>query len=406
MKRTKNPLLGIRDLLGQLDVRVDRHPEYPDYRNTRGLARAFAGDLDGALTDLQCSLNRNPRYEAAIVNLAWLYVERGEVESVRSLLDEHGGQRMGSTRRGHIKMLDAYGRFGAQAGLEVLESYAPRSVPPSDEWLELDRLWLLSKENRESDLDVQMQRMLFWRPGAEPHFHAVGILNEAGIDPDGLQTWSEAFRGNPHVGGLLRECARICACGAGELRGDDLLHWGVTVSLDLSDYWMSVGWHHDLEGRDLEAENAFRHAIVADPMRAQPHIQLGLLKAATGYPREAVIELERATELQPHYADVRYMLGLLHQELECPDDAEAGFRTALAIHPGYLMARLALGSLLEASGRFEESVKMLETVRSSGMSSVDLEERLARIYDQLGSAEAAAEARARAVALTDEAAGN
>ena len=403
MKSPKNPLRRIRDLVHELDVRVDRHPGYADYRNLRGLARAFAGDLDGALTDLREALQKNPRYEAAILNLAWLYVERGEVGRVRELLDARGGQGMCSTRREHVKMLDAFGRFGAGAGLEVVESYAPRSVLPHDAWLELDRLWLLSKEKRTSELEAQMQRILTWRPDAESHFHAVGVLTDDGIDPQGLQAWAEGFRGNPDVTALMRECARICACGGGELRGDELLHWSVAFSLDLSDYWLSVGWYHDLEGRDLEAENAFRHASAADPKRAQPHIQLGLLHAAAGHPREAVFELERATELQPRYADVRYMLGLLHQELENLDDAEAEFRNALAIHPGYLMARLALGSLLEAQGGLEEAFKMLETVRTSGVSSVDLEERLARIHEKLGSFEAAAEARKRAIALADEA---
>ncbi len=231
----------------------------------------------------------------------------------------------------------------------------------------------------------------------------MGVLSDSGIDCGVLQAWCETFRVNPHVAAILRECAHICACGGGELRGDDLLHWGVALSLDLCDYWLSVGWHHDLEGRHLEAENAFRHAMAADPQSAQPHMQLGLLLAASVRPREAVAELERAAELQPRYADVRYMLGLLHQELDHLDDAEAEFRNALAIHPGYLMARLALGSLLEAQGGYEEALKMLEIVRGSGVSSVDLEERLARIYEHLGAEESAAEARQRAIRLTDEA---
>jgi tetratricopeptide (TPR) repeat protein len=404
MKKRMNPLLGIPDLVHELDLRVDRHPGYADYRNLRALARAFTADLDGALADLQEALQKNPCYEAALLNLAWLYVERDEVERARGLLEDRAAQGLCSSRRGHLKMLDAYGRFGAQAGLEVIESYAPRSAPPSDEWLELGRLWLLSKEKRESELDEQMQRVLHWRPAAESHFHAVGVLTDAGIDAEGLKTWAETYRGNPHVAMILHECARICSREAGKPRGDELLHWCVTVSLDLCEYWLSIGWHHDLEGRDLEAENAFRHALAADPKGAQPHIHLGLLHAATGHPREAVTELERATDLQPRYADVRYMLGLLHQELGHLDDAEAAFRNALAIHPGYLMARLALGSLLESQGGLEEAVKMLEIVRAAGVSSVDLEERLARLYHALGSSDAAAEARARAAALSDEAA--
>lgn len=403
MKKPTNPVLGIPDLVHELDLRIDRHPGYADFRNLRALTRAFIGDLDGALTDLQRALQKNPRYEAALLNLAWLYVERGEVERARGLIDDRAAQRMSSPRRGHIKMLDAYGRFGAQAGLDVLESYAPRSAPPSDEWLELGRLWLLWKEKREVELDVQMQRILEWRPAAESHFHAVGVLTDAGTDAGGLRTWAEAYRGNPHIAVVLRECARICSRQSGKPRGDELLHWGVTFSLDLSNYWMSIGWHHDLEGRDLEAENAFRHAMAADPKRAQPHIHLGLLQAATGRPREAIAQLERATELQPRYADVRYMLGLLHQELGHLDDAEAEYRNALAIHPGYLMARLALGSLLESQGGYDEAVKMLEIVRASGVSSVDLEERLAGLCDMLGRGDAAAEARVRAAALMSEA---
>lgn len=368
----------------------------------RGLTRAYAGELDGALDDLQESLRCNPRYTDALLNLAWLYVERREVGRVRELLEGRGGRGLSSTRRGHVKMLEAYGRWGPHAALEILESYAPRESPPTDTWLELDRLWLLWQDKRSVDADVQLRRIVTWLPEAESHFRAVGVLGDSGIDPNAAQLWADAFRGNPNVAGILRECARICACGGPDLRGDDLLHWSVTLSLDLCGFWLAVGAHHDMSGRVVEAESAFRQAIVADPKRAQPHIRLGLLYAALGRPRKSVYELERALDLQPRFADVRYLLGLLHEDLGHTDDAEAEYRNALAINPGFVMARLALGSLLEAGGVLDEALKMLETVRTSGLSSIDLEERLARIYESLGRREAAAEARQRALDLADD----
>ncbi len=402
MKNQPSPLQGIRDLCRELDARVERHPDYADYRNMRGLARAHAGDLDGALVDLQESLRRNPRYADALMNLAWLYVERREVGRLRELLDGRGGRGLSSSRRGHVKMLEAYGRWGPHAALEIVESYAPRESPPTDPWLELDRLWLLWQDKRSTDADAQLRRLVSWVPEAESHLRAVGVFEDHGIDPHTAQVWAEAYRGNPNVAGILRECARICACGGPDLRGDDLLHWSVALSLDLCGFWLAVGAHHDMGRRAVEAESAFRQAVAADPKHAQPHIQLGLLFAALGKPRKSVYELERALDLQPRFADVRYLLGLLHEDLGRVDDAEAEYRNALAINPGFVMARLALGSLLEASGILEEALKMLELVRTSGLSSVDLEERLARIYDSLGRREAADEARQRALDLADD----
>ena len=89
--RIPRPWLGDQIDLGQIWI---RGLESCSGRDDPAFDRQqYCGDLDGALSDLQEALRRNPRYEAATLNLAWLYVERGEVEAT---LLASAGLRLGS----------------------------------------------------------------------------------------------------------------------------------------------------------------------------------------------------------------------------------------------------------------------------------------------------------------------
>ena len=398
MNSSRNPIAGLNELLRELDARIQRHPAHADLRNLRGLARTYAGDGDGALADLRAALERNPNYQEARHNLAWLHCVRGELEPLRRLRSEPGTHALDASRRAQLQVLEALCAQGPGAALEVVERCAT-SAPARDALLELDRLWLLLDVGRDRAVERQLARILAWKPDAAPSFQAVGLLQ---VGPNGIAArtvWGGCFRGNPCVSSLLLECARIRAQGNAGPTWQELLHWGVALSLDLGAHWMAMGAQHDLDGHDAEAEIAFQRAIGVDPSNPHPHIKLGLLYASGGRPREARAELERAAELAPRYADVRYELGLVHDELGAADRAEAEFRAALGIHPDYALARLALGSLLESQRRDAEALPLLEGVRAAGVASADVESRLAALYERLGRADEARDARAQAQKL-------
>ena len=396
MKSRTTPLAGLPELVRELEARIQRHPTYPDFRNLRGVARAYAGDLDAALVDLHAALRHNPKYTTALVNLGWLHFRRGEPEQLRSILAESRSQSLAASSRAHLHVLEALCSEGRDAALGRLDSLAPTAAPPAAAWLELDRLWLLWQGERWEGVETQLARILAWVPGAAANFRTAGLLRPGTGGRQAFATWGACFQGNPHVACLLRECARIQAPGGDGMTWGDLLHWSAALSLDLCEYWMAVGAQHDLEGHDAEAEVAFRRAVDCDPDRPQPYIKLGVLCAAFGRPRQAVAALERAAQLAPRYADVRYLLGLLHEDLGGLEQAEAEYRHALGIHPHYTMAQLALGSLLEAERRDAEALPLLEGVRAAGLVSADVELRLAALYRRLGRPAEARRARSRA----------
>jgi tetratricopeptide (TPR) repeat protein len=399
MKSQPIPLTGLSELVRELEARIERHPNYPDLRNLRGAARAYLRDLDGALADVKAALGVNPKYEAALLNLAWIHSQRRDGAALAAFLGDRRTQGLSPARQTHLRFLERLGAQGEQAALALLESQAPSSLAPLDGWLELDRLWLLWRVGRWEMLEAQMARILAWLPGLAEHFRATGMLRAGERGREAFGVWGACYDGNPQVAGLLREAARIRAVAGSGMTWEALLHWSAVLSLDLCDYWLAVGWHHDFDGRDAEAELAFRRAAESDAARAQPRIKLGLLYSACGRPQDAVRELDQAAALEPHYPDVRYMLGLLHKELGRADDAEVQFRAALGIHSRYTMARLALGCLLEAQHRDAEALQLLEGVCQAGVVSADLEMRLAALYERLGRAQEAKRARTRAQKL-------
>jgi len=396
MTKARPPLRALSELRLALDARLERHPNYPDLRNLRGLARTYAGDHEGAFADFVEALRIHPHYEAALLNVAWLHVQRREAEQVRAILREPRGRRLAATARAHLLVLAAHAAGGAEPALQVLETQAPMHAEPRDTWLELDRLWLEWQLGRWDAVDRQVRRLVAWIPAVGPLFRHTGLVGTPGERRGAFALWGDCYRGNPHVAALLRECARLRAANAGSAECQHILRWSAVLSLDLCDYWLSVGEQHDLEARDVDAETAFRQASRVDARRAQPYINLGQLFAACGRPQEAIRELQHAAALQPRYADVRYLLGLLLEDLGQIEEAEGHLRTALDVNPNYTMARLALGYLLAARGRERDAVKHLEHVRRDGVVSADLETRLATLYEHLGRAEDAERARARA----------
>lgn len=396
MTKARNPLRALRELQPALDARLERHPDYPDLRNLRGLARTYLGDHQGAFADFAEALRIHRHYEAALLNVAWLHAQRREPQALHAILREPRGRRLRPVQRIHLHMLAAHADVGAESALQVLDTHATVHSSAADPWLELDRLWLQWQLGRWEALDQQVRRLVAWIPSIGPLLRQLGLVGTPAEKRAAFAVWGDCYRGNPNVAALLRECARLRAVSADGPECQSILRWSASLSLDLCDYWLGVGEQYDLEARDAEAETAFRQASRFAPERAQPYIKLGQLFAVCGRPQEAIRELQHAAGLQPRYADVRYLLGLLLEDLGQVEEAEGHLRTALDVNPNYTMARLALGYLLAARGRERDALKHLEHVRRDGVVSADLETRLAILYEHFGRPADAERARARA----------
>jgi Flp pilus assembly protein TadD len=103
---------------------------------------------------------------------------------------------------------------------------------------------------------------------------------------------------------------------------------------------IKVGPHGSSQGLDPFARGKI----------ANMHADVGQAYHDAGLVREAITELEKATALCPHFADLQTKLGTLLREINDLPGARARYEAALQSKPNYVPAHLQLGVILLASG--------------------------------------------------------
>ena len=185
-----------------------------------------------------------------------------------------------------------------------------------------------------------------------------------------------------------------------------------------------------------ESERVLLLAAEQAPGEARVHLQLGWLYYLKVEGEKAEAEFRRALDLSPTPV-AHYYLALAELALGKIEDAVASCRAAIASNPSFPAARVVLGKMLAQLGRFEEAKKELkEALRLDpkaaeahyqlGLMSLrgkDLKRaaelfrsaveadpshqgawyNLALVYEQLGRAREAHQARARFEALSEKA---
>jgi tetratricopeptide (TPR) repeat protein len=103
---------------------------------------------------------------------------------------------------------------------------------------------------------------------------------------------------------------------------------------------IKVGPHGSSQGLDPFARGKI----------ANMHADVGQAYHDAGLVREAITELEKATALCPHFADLQTKLGTLLREINDLPGARARYEAALQSKPNYVPAHLQLGVILLATG--------------------------------------------------------
>jgi tetratricopeptide (TPR) repeat protein len=97
---------------------------------------------------------------------------------------------------------------------------------------------------------------------------------------------------------------------------------------------------------------------------ANMHADLAQAYADAGLNAEAIVELEKAVGLCPHFADLQTKLGALLRETNQLDRARRAYQAAIDARPNYVPARIQLGvtllSLGDTAGAEEQWQKVLE----------------------------------------------
>ena len=372
-----------------LQARVDSHPQYADARNQLGLALAAAGDAGGARAQFEAALQLNPGYDVARFNLAWLHACCGDGAGFG--LGDAMAQGLPEPWRAQLRLVRTARHQGAAAALELLDTLG---VPEA--WRAADRLWLSIEAGDPAAAERALVAIETRAADLRGLALAVRLRGEPGVDREMLALWAAAYRGNPHFGVLARQDAQVARAHGDSDAALRALAWEAWLSLDLAEYWVARGEHHETRGEESAATAAFTHAVELDPNRAATRVAFGFVLAARGDAPGAIEQLRTAARLAPDYVDVRYQLGLLYTGLERWAEAETELRATLAGSPDYAPAALALASVLETTGHDAEALGYLQQARQAGLRSTDVEARLAALHDRLGHKIQARRARARA----------
>jgi tetratricopeptide (TPR) repeat protein len=140
-----------------------------------------------------------------------------------------------------------------------------------------------------------------------------------------------------------------------------------------------LGFMLHSQGRQAEAEQAYRRALERDSTYADVHVELGQVLLEEGRPGEALAHFEAAHRLLPGVGQTRYLLGLGYEATGRQSDAEAAYRRALEIEP-HGEADLRLGILLLDTGRVAEAEGFLIEARRLLPREVNAWYRLSECY--------------------------
>jgi serine/threonine protein kinase/tetratricopeptide (TPR) repeat protein len=124
--------------------------------------------------------------------------------------------------------------------------------------------------------------------------------------------------------------------------------------------WITLGMIHAQKREFVEAEQAFRNAILRGPLSDVAYRELGRVHRAAKHPAQAEDSYRKAIDLNPNsWANYNAYGAFLvaHDRL---DDAESAFRAAINRAPGNARVWTNLGALQFGRGRYADAERSLE----------------------------------------------
>ena len=104
------------------------------------------------------------------------------------------------------------------------------------------------------------------------------------------------------------------------------------------------------------AADAAEKCLAISPGFAEGHAVLGLILVYSGKPREAIVSLNSAMRLDPHYRDIYlHLLALAHVQLQEYEQAVAVLKRRLVRKPESDISHVLLASVYGHLGNIEES---------------------------------------------------
>lgn len=201
----------------------------------------------------------------------------------------------------------------------------------------------------------------------------------------GIQYFDEAIEKDPRYALAYAGLAdAYILLGAGDyavmaprdamLKGKEAAIKALTIDQGLAEAHTSLGFLNYIYDWDwVGAEQHYRRAIDLNPNYPTARHWYSLYLTAMLRTDEALIQAQRAKELDPLSLIINTDLGLVFYRARRFDEAIAQFRKTIETEPGFAPAHWNLGRALEQKGMFDEAISELEqAVKLSGRSPVYL----------------------------------
>ena len=120
--------------------------------------------------------------------------------------------------------------------------------------------------------------------------------------------------------------------------------------------WFIEGCRHTEEGDLVAAVEAFRLALMSEPLNPEVHFHLGDALYRRGRVQAALERYYTAVELDHDYLEAWTQIGAIHRELQEPQAAADAFSVALDIHEESPEVHFQLAETLAELGRLADAI--------------------------------------------------
>lgn len=132
------------------------------------------------------------------------------------------------------------------------------------------------------------------------------------------------------------------------------------------------------------AEKEFKRAIELNPGYATAHQWYAHYMLAMGLLDEALVEMERARNVDPYSKVINVGVGWCHYQARRYDRAIDEYRKTLEIDPGFFLAHCTMGMAYEQKGLYKEAIEHYKTGLSLSAGALFPSARLTHAYAKSG----------------------
>ncbi len=122
-------------------------------------------------------------------------------------------------------------------------------------------------------------------------------------------------------------------------------------------YWYYLGFTYSETGKNIDAVEAYKHAIRINPDFAKAYNDLGTTYHSLGRYEDAVQAFKQAIRINPDLDKPHYNLGNSYRELGLNKEAVEAFKQAIRINPDFADAYNNLGNVYGILGLHQEAIK-------------------------------------------------